>query len=149
MYQVIIYKGVNWKKDEKKYEDYKKVFSSELLSREEATELFVKTRNICCTSKDIYIQQVELQDNSNIIIINEHKTDPDGKDLSCTYPTVEKKHERYKNQDMFVSIFDYRIGKYLIDNLPIKEMKHLWFVLDLIVEDCNVIDNEININVNS
>ena len=70
MYQVIIYKGVNWKKDEKKYEDYKKVFSSEILSLDDSTELFAETsRNTCCTSKGIYIQQVELQ-NNNIKIIS-------------------------------------------------------------------------------
>ena len=149
MYQVIIYKGVNWKKGEKKYEDYKKVFSSEILSLDDSTELFAETsRNTCCTSKGIYIQQVELQ-NNNIKIINEHKTDPDGKDLSFIGSTVKEDIEQYKNQDMFVSVFDYRVGKFIVDDLPIKEMKHLSLVLDLDCESIEIIGNEIHISVNS
>lgn len=148
MYQVIIYKGSNWKKDEKKYEDYKKVFSSELLSREEATELFVKTRNICCTSKDIYIQQVELQDN-NIKIIDEHMTNPDGKDLLYTQSTVKEDIEEYENQKMVVTIFDYRVSEYIVYKLPIEKIDHLCSVLDLPCEDIKINDDEIEICVNS
>lgn len=148
MYQVIIYKGSNWKKDEKKYEDYKKVFSSELLSREEATELFVKTRNICCTSKDIYIQQVELQDN-NIKIIDEHMTNPDGKDLLYMQSTVKEDIEEYENQKMVVTIFDYRVSEYIVYKLPIEKIDHLCSVLDLPCEDIKINDDEIEICVNS
>lgn len=148
MYQVIIYKGSNWKKDEKKYEDYKKVFSSELLSREEATELFVKTRNICCTSKDIYIQQVELQDN-NIKIIDEHMTNPDGKDLLYMQSTVKEDIEEYENQKMVVTIFDYRVSEYIVYKLPIEKIDHLCSVLDLPCEDIKINDDEIEICINS
>ena len=137
------------KKDEKKFDDYKKVFSSEQLSLDDSTELFAETRNTCYTSKGIYIQQVELQDNKDIKIIDEHKTDPDGKDLSFIGSTVKENIEQYKNQDMFVSVFDYRVGKFIVDDLPIKEMKHLSLVLDLDCESIEIIGNEIHISVNS
>ncbi len=147
MYQVIIYKGVNWKKDEKTHERYKKIFSTNEISLDESTEIYEETRNLLATAKDIYVQQIE--NRAETIIINEFKTSPDGKDISYNQSTVKEEIEQYKDQDIVVTIFDYRVGKFIVDKLPIKEMYHLWLVLDLYAEMVYVEDNELNISVNS
>lgn len=147
MYQVIIYKGVNWKKDEKTHERYKKIFSTNEISLDESTEIYEETRNLLATAKDIYVQQIE--NRAETVIINEFKTNPDGKDISYNQSTVKEEIEQYKDQDIVVTIFDYRVGKFIVDKLPIEEMCHLWSVLDLYAKMVYVEDNELNISVNS
>lgn len=147
MYQVIIYKGFSWKKDEKTHERYKKVFSTGEISLDESTKIYEETRNLLATAKDIYVQQIE--NRAETIIIDEFRTSPDGKDVSYDQSTVKEEIEQYKDQDIVVTIFDYRVGKFIVDKLPIEEMCHLWSVLDLYAKMVYVEDNELNISVNS
>ena len=90
-----------------------------------------------------------MENRAETVIINEFKTNPDGKDTTYDQSTVKEEIDQYKGQDMVVTIFDYRVGKFIVDKLPIKEMYHLWSVLDLYAKMVYVEDNELNISVNS
>ncbi len=88
MFKVIISSNIN--------DDCKLVFSSDLLTLDQSTDLFSKTRNIYCSEKNISVQQIEILENKNVKIINEHKTDSDGKDLLFSSSTVKEEIDKIK-----------------------------------------------------